>query len=132
VAKVRQFSPESATQSLFPRPGRRPDNRDPRITRIRVCFESLMNKSELIEGIATKAGVTRVVATSLLDATLETITEALAKGDTIALVGFGTFKVGDRAARTGKNPATGEALEIPAAKVAKFTPGKALKDAVNK
>ncbi len=91
-----------------------------------------MNKSELIEGIATKAGVTRVVATSLLDATLETITEALAKGDTIALVGFGTFKVGDRVARTGKNPATGEALEIPAAKVAKFTPGNALKDAVNK
>ncbi|WP_423600333.1 HU family DNA-binding protein [Roseateles sp. MS654] len=91
-----------------------------------------MNKSELIEGIANKAGVTRAVAASTLDATLETITEALAAGDQIALVGFGTFKVGERAARTGKNPATGEALEIPASKVAKFTAGKALKDAVNK
>ncbi|UXH80734.1 HU family DNA-binding protein [Roseateles amylovorans] len=91
-----------------------------------------MNKSELIESIATKSGVTRAVAASTLDATLETITEALAAGDSIALVGFGTFKVGDRAARTGKNPATGEVLEIPASKAAKFTAGKALKDAVNK
>ena len=85
-----------------------------------------MNKSELIEGIATKAGVTRAVAATALDATLETITEALAAGDQIALVGFGTFKVSERAARTG------EALDIPASKVAKFTAGKALKDAVNK
>lgn len=91
-----------------------------------------MNKSELIESIATKSGTTRAVAGAALDATLETITEALAKGDSVALVGFGTFKVGERAARTGKNPATGEALEIPASKGAKFTAGKALKDAVNK
>ncbi len=91
-----------------------------------------MNKTELIDSIATKAGVTRVVATSALDATLASITEALAGGDSVALLGFGTFKVGDRAARTGKNPATGEALEIAAAKVAKFSAGKALKDAVNK
>lgn len=91
-----------------------------------------MNKSELIESIATKSGVTRAVATTMLDATLGTITEALVAGDAVALVGFGTFKVGERAARTGKNPSTGEALEIAAATVPKFTAGKALKDAVNK
>jgi len=91
-----------------------------------------MNKSELIESIATKSGVTRAAATSMLEATLGTITEALVAGDTVALVGFGTFKVGERAARTGKNPATGEALEIAASTVPKFTPGKALKDAVNR
>jgi DNA-binding protein HU-beta len=90
-----------------------------------------MNKSELIESIATKAGVTRAVATSTLDATLASITEALVAGDTVAILGFGNFKVSERAARTGKNPATGEALEIAAATVPKFTPGKALKDAVN-
>jgi DNA-binding protein HU-beta len=91
-----------------------------------------MNKTELIENIASKAGVTRAVATTMLDATLGTITDALVAGDSVALVGFGTFKVSARAARTGKNPATGEALDIAAATVAKFAPGKALKDAVNK
>ena len=91
-----------------------------------------MNKSELIDSIATKSGVTRAAATTMLDATLSTISEALVAGDAVALLGFGTFKVSERAARTGKNPATGEALDIPASKVAKFTAGKALKDAVNK
>lgn len=91
-----------------------------------------MNKSELIDSIATKTGATRAAATSMLDAALGTITEALAAGDSVALVGFGTFKVSERAARTGKNPATGEALEIAAATVPKFTAGKVLKDAVNK
>jgi nucleoid DNA-binding protein len=91
-----------------------------------------MNKSELIESIATKSGVTRAAATTMLDAALGTITEALVAGDTVAILGFGNFKVSERAARTGKNPATGEALEIAASTVAKFTPGKALKDAVNK
>jgi len=91
-----------------------------------------MNKTELIESIATKSGVTRAAAATMLDATLSTITEALVAGDSVALVGFGTFKVGERAARTGKNPATGEALDIAASTVARFTAGKALKDAVNK
>lgn len=90
-----------------------------------------MNKSELIERIATQSGVTRAVATTMLDAALGSITEALVAGDSVALLGFGTFKVSERAARTGKNPATGEALEIAAATVPKFTPGKSLKDAVN-
>ncbi|MBT9491948.1 MAG: HU family DNA-binding protein [Paucibacter sp.] len=90
-----------------------------------------MNKSELIESIATKTGSTRVDAAAMLDAALGSITEALTAGDSVAILGFGNFKVSERAARTGKNPATGEALEIAAATVAKFTPGKALKDAVN-
>jgi nucleoid DNA-binding protein len=90
-----------------------------------------MNKSELIESIAAKTGATRAAATAALDATLGSITEALAAGDSVAILGFGNFKVSERAARTGKNPSTGEALEIAAATVAKFTPGKALKDAVN-
>ena len=90
-----------------------------------------MNKSELIESIASKAGISRAAAGTALEATLASISEALVAGDAIALVGFGTFKVSERAARTGKNPATGATLEIAASKSAKFTPGKALKDALN-
>ena len=89
-----------------------------------------MNKSEMIAAIAEKSGLTKADAGKALDAAVETITEALAAGDTISLIGFGTFKVSERAARTGRNPKTGEPLEIPAAKLPKFTPGKALKDAV--
>lgn len=91
-----------------------------------------MNKTELIDSIANKAGITRAAAATALDATLASITDALVAGEQIALVGFGTFKVGERAARTGKNPATGEAIDIAASKAAKFTAGKALKDALNK
>ncbi|MDL5032559.1 HU family DNA-binding protein [Pelomonas sp. APW6] len=90
-----------------------------------------MNKSELIESIASKAGISRAAAGTALEATLASISEALVAGDAIALVGFGTFKVSERAARTGKNPATGATLEIAASKSAKFTPGKSLKDALN-
>ncbi|MDT8999500.1 HU family DNA-binding protein [Paucibacter sp. APW11] len=90
-----------------------------------------MNKSELIEKIADKAGITRAAAATALDATLASVSEALVAGEAIALVGFGTFKVSERAARTGKNPATGATLEIAASKSAKFTAGKALKDALN-
>lgn len=90
-----------------------------------------MNKSELIDSIAGKAGISRAAAGTALEATLASISEALVAGDAIALVGFGTFKVSERAARTGKNPATGATLEIAASKSAKFTPGKALKDALN-
>ncbi|WFE68303.1 HU family DNA-binding protein [Thiomicrospira sp. R3] len=90
-----------------------------------------MNKSELVSAIAEKAGLTKVQAASALDATVVSVTEALAKGDQVAIIGFGTFKVGDRAARTGRNPQTGAEMQIPAAKVPKFAAGKALKDAVN-
>ncbi len=90
-----------------------------------------MNKSELIEKVAAAADLPKAAAGRALDAVLETVTEALKEGDSVVLVGFGTFAVKDRAARTGRNPQTGKAIEIPAAKVPGFKPGKALKDAVN-
>ncbi len=90
-----------------------------------------MNKSELIEAIAKSADISKATAGSALDGTLDAIKAALKKNDSVTLVGFGTFKVGKRAARTGRNPRTGEEIKIKAAKVPKFSAGKALKDAVN-
>ncbi|PTN12229.1 HU family DNA-binding protein [Nitrosomonas aestuarii] len=90
-----------------------------------------MNKSELVEAIAKSADITKATAGSALDGALSAITSALKNNDTVTLVGFGTFKVGKRAARTGRNPRTGAAIKIKAAKVPKFSAGKALKDAVN-
>jgi DNA-binding protein HU-beta len=90
-----------------------------------------LNKSELIEAIAEKAQLSRANANAALDATLATISEALKKGDTVTLVGFGTFEVRARAERDGRNPKTGETIKIAAAKNPAFKPGKALKDAVN-
>jgi len=90
-----------------------------------------VNKSELIEAIAATADLPKAAATRALDATIGAVTEALKDGDSVALVGFGTFQVKDRAARTGRNPQTGAPIEIAAAKVPSFKPGKQLKDAVN-
>lgn len=90
-----------------------------------------MNKSDLIEAIATSADISKAAAGRALDATVESIKKALKKGDTVSLVGFGTFKVGKRAARNGRNPRTGATIKIKAAKVPKFSAGKGLKDAVN-
>ncbi|MBN3760902.1 HU family DNA-binding protein [Burkholderia sp. Ac-20365] len=90
-----------------------------------------MNKQELIDAIATKTDSSKSAAAAMLDATLETIGHAIAAGDKVALVGFGTFATGKRAARSGRNPATGETIDIPAATTAKFTAGKALKELVN-
>lgn len=102
---------------------------------VEVCFTTLwglsMNKGELVEAIAKTAGLSKAQAESALNATLHAITQALAKGNSVALVGFGTFTVAKRAARKGKNPRTGEVIKIPARKVARFKPGKALSDAVN-
>ena len=84
-----------------------------------------MNKSELVDQIAKTAEVTKAEAERTLSALIETVTNALKAGDDVALVGFGTFKISDRAARTG------ETIQIAAAKVPKFSAGKALKDAVN-
>lgn len=89
-----------------------------------------MNKSELVKSIATKAGLTHDQAASALNALTESVSETLVKGDEITLVGFGTFKVTDRKAKTGRNPQTGEAIQIPAKKAPTFKAGKALKDAV--
>ena len=90
-----------------------------------------MNKTELIDQIATSAEISKAAAGRALDATVEAIKAALKAGDSVSLIGFGTFSVGERAARTGRNPRTGKALKIKAAKVPKFRPGKGLKDAVN-
>ena len=90
-----------------------------------------MTKSELIYVIAEKAGLSKADASKALSATLESVTDALKAGEKVALIGFGTFSVSLRAARTGKNPQTGEAIAIPASKAAKFKAGQKLKDAVN-
>jgi DNA-binding protein HU-beta len=90
-----------------------------------------VTKADLVNAMAEKAGLSKVDAEKALKAFTEVVTKALKKDDKVALVGFGTFSVGSRAARTGKNPQTGKAIKIPAAKVPKFKAGKALKDAVN-
>ncbi|NRA22303.1 MAG: HU family DNA-binding protein [Oceanospirillaceae bacterium] len=91
-----------------------------------------MNKSELIDAIAASADIPKAAAGRALDATMAAVTETLSKGESVALVGFGTFSVKERAARTGRNPQTGEPIQIKAATLPTFKPGKALKEAVNK
>jgi len=90
-----------------------------------------MNKSELIDAIADKAKLSKADAGRAVDALVASVTRALKKGDTVSLVGFGTFSVRKRAARPGRNPRTGEAIKIKASKNPAFKAGKALKDAVN-
>ncbi len=89
-----------------------------------------MNKLELINGIVEKTGLQKKDITEVLDTMQDLISEALAKKDKVALVGFGTFQTSDRKARTGINPATGEAIHIKACTVPKFVAGKALKEKV--
>ena len=90
-----------------------------------------MNKTELIEHIAHNADLSKMGAARALEATLSAVRQTLKKGGTVSLVGFGTFSASKRAARTGRNPRSGEAIKIKAAKVPKFTPGKPFKDALN-
>ena len=90
-----------------------------------------MNKSDLIDAIADSAGLSKADAGRALDGFVDAITGALKAGQSVSLVGFGTFSVRDRAARTGRNPRTGETIEIAASKNPAFKAGKALKDAVN-
>ncbi|MBH1969635.1 HU family DNA-binding protein [Moraxellaceae bacterium AER2_44_116] len=89
-----------------------------------------MNKSELIDAIASSAELTKADAARALDATVAAVTAALAAGDAVTLVGFGTFSVKKRAARKGRNPKTGESIDIAASTVPDFKAGKSLKDAV--
>lgn len=91
-----------------------------------------MNKTELIAAIAAKANLTKKDAEEALKAFTEVVTEELAKGEKIQLVGFGTFEVSERAERTGRNPQSGKEMVIPASKAPKFKAGKALKDLINK
>lgn len=90
-----------------------------------------MNKNELVAALAEKTSMKKTEVEKVLKAFTETVTDELKKGEKIQLVGFGTFEVAERAARTGKNPQTGEAIKIPASKAPKFKAGKALKDVVN-
>ena len=89
-----------------------------------------MNKAELIAKISEDAGITKTQANATIDAFVDAVTKTLKKGDKVTLVGFGTFSVKDRAARTGRNPKTGEELQIKASKVPSFKAGKGLKDSV--
>jgi len=89
-----------------------------------------MNKAELVSAIAADAGVTKSVASKVLDSMINNVTESLKKGDKVTLVGFGTFSVIKRKARTGRNPQTGKEIKIPARKVAKFRAGAKLAEAV--
>ena len=89
-----------------------------------------MNKLELIETVASKAEVTKAEATRIVNATLESITEGLAKEGKVVLIGFGTFEVRSRTARVGRNPRTGDQLKIAASRVPAFKPGKAMKEAI--
>jgi DNA-binding protein HU-beta len=90
-----------------------------------------MNKGELIDSVSERTGLAKADATRAVDAVLESITGALKAKDTVAIVGFGTFVVKTRAARSGRNPQTGATIQIPASQVPGFKAGKALKDAVN-
>jgi DNA-binding protein HU-beta len=92
----------------------------------------IMTKAELIDKIAAGAGLTKADASKALDSTLDSIKAALKKGQKVTLVGFGTFGTSKRKARKGRNPRTGQVINIPAAKTPKFTAGKALKDAIKK
>jgi DNA-binding protein HU-beta len=90
-----------------------------------------VNKSELIDSIAESADISKASAGRALDAAIDAVTSELKAGGQVSLVGFGTFSVKDRAARAGRNPQTGEAIQIKAAKIPSFKAGKALKDACN-
>lgn len=90
-----------------------------------------MNKTDLIERIANDADISKAAASRAVDAFITAVTRQLKRGGTVTLLGFGTFAVGKRAARTGRNPRTGESVKIKAKKVPKFRPGQRLKDALN-
>jgi len=90
-----------------------------------------LNKTDLINHVVTATDLDKAAATNAVESILSGITNTLAAGDAVSLVGFGTFSVTDRAARTARNPRTGEPIEVAASKAPKFKPGKALKDGVN-
>ncbi|AFQ49830.1 DNA-binding protein [Burkholderia sp. A9] len=90
-----------------------------------------MNKQELIDAVAADTGLSKTATGEAIQAVLDVIAQAVSTGDSVQLVGFGSFSQGERAARTGRNPATGEEIAIAAAKTVKFSAGKAFKDAVN-
>lgn len=90
-----------------------------------------MNKQELVDAVAAATGESKAATGETIDALIATVSAAVTKGETAQLIGFGSFSTGARAARVGRNPATGAEIQIPAAKTVKFTAGKAFKDVVN-
>lgn len=90
-----------------------------------------MTKSDIVNAVADRAGLSKADAGRALAAVLDTLTDTLKRGESVSLVGFGTFAVKTRAARTGRNPQSGQSLDIPASRIPSFKPGKALKDSVN-
>ena len=90
-----------------------------------------MNKGELVDAVAKDAKISKAEAQAAVDSVVDNVTATLKQGNKVTLVGFGTFSMSDRSAREGRNPQTGKPIKIPAKKVAKFSPGKALKDAIN-
>jgi DNA-binding protein HU-beta len=92
--------------------------------------EEKVNKAELVEEVANKTGLTRKASRETIDAMISVVTDALAREEKVTLVGFGTFQVREREARRGRNPQTGETIQIAAKKVPRFKPGKGLKEAV--
>jgi DNA-binding protein HU-beta len=90
-----------------------------------------MNKQELIDAVSAETGDSKASTGAAIDAIFDAVMTAVTKGDTVQLIGFGSFSSGARAERTGRNPSTGESITIPAAKTVKFTAGKAFKDSVN-
>ena len=90
-----------------------------------------MNKQELVDMVAAATGESKAVTGEAVDAFIAAVTDAVAQGETVQLIGFGSFSTGARTARVGRNPATGAEMHIPAARTVKFTAGKAFKDAVN-
>ena len=90
-----------------------------------------MNKGELVEAVAKEAGISKADSARAVDAVISTISGTLRRGDSVSLIGFGTFQVKKRSARTGRNPRTGETIKIKASKVPSFKAGKGLKDAIN-
>jgi DNA-binding protein HU-beta len=98
----------------------------------RTVSEESMNKADLVDRIAGACNISKAQATTAIDTTVDSVADALRKGDRVALIGFGTFSVSQRTARNGRNPQTGAAIKIAARKVAKFTPGNELKKVVNK
>ena len=91
-----------------------------------------MNKQELVDAVAAATGESKAATGEAIDAFIGAVTQAVTKGETVQLIGFGSFSTGARAARVGRNPATGEEIQIAAAKTVKFTAGKAFKEAVNR
>src|ERR1700744_1844579 len=125
--------PGSCTAVAARRRGPRTYNRRVRAVRVNLNQKgTLMNKQELIDAVAGQTGASKAQTGETLDTLLEVIKKAVSKGDAVQLIGFGSFGSGKRAARTGRNPKTGETIKIPAAKTVKFTAGKAFKDTVNK